>query len=171
MQDGTFKKGNRTRRTGYIAHKDIYYNKHVFTSNEKAINRKQKRYYRIQLLFTSRVTYAGSTYRDTAPQQSYKSKEMERPPLSGHRVPLRHSPRPVVQVHHPAGTTAPSVCVSHQQAAHRTTSAGTKREKEEELDHRGDRAGEMHEPRGELMDHRETGASMNQEERQRSPKR
>ena len=72
------------------------------------------------------------------------------PGLPRGRRTLSGTPRPDAQVHHTAGTAAPSVHVSHQQAAHRTTSAGTKRGKEEEeLDHRGDRAGETHEPRGE----------------------
>ena len=62
---------------------------------------------------------------------------------------LSGTPRPDAQVHHTAGTAAPSVRVSHQRAAHRTTSAGTKRGIEGELAHQGDRAGETHEPRRE----------------------
>jgi len=93
------------------------------------------------------------------------------PPFSGRRVPLPRpsawsrlvpglprgrqalsgAPRPDAQVHLTAGTAAPSVRVSHQRAAHRTMSAGTKRGIEEELAHRGDRAGETHEPRRESL--------------------
>ena len=62
------------------------------------------------------------------------------PGLPRGRRTLSGTPRPDAQVHHTASTAAPSVRVSHQQAAHRTTSAGTKREeKEEDMDHRGDR--------------------------------
>ena len=48
--------------------------------------------------------------------------------LCGRRT-LSGSPRPDAQVLHTAGTAAPSVRVSHQQGAHRNTSAGSEKRK------------------------------------------